>query len=678
LKLPKRGRGRTLTLAATVVAATAAALSLSLTAASAAKAAPAAPVAKAAAAGLSSSDWQAVSLPDPVEAGTAALSSCVPGTSFCLVIGELDNLGYTTIVTRDAGANWQHYNTFPANMAYPSAVSCPTTTVCWLVGYTYSYTPGVAESTDGGQTWTDMSSGNWSTSQQLWSIDCVNASTCWVAGNDQSKAGWTPVVSETTDGGADWTSFSNLPTFTPYTQNGTYQLTAISCTSALDCVAGGGLNESDGLAQIISTTDGGATWTLSTDPTLAGLQQILSLSCLNGSNGLPTCYAAADALAAAGPVVISSTDGGATWGGMETYDNTGWMSSISCPDASHCWAAGGGTTVGLVGTADGGNSWSQVTSDTSNEVGIVSCASVAFCVTTADNALWRTTDGGGLNAAKPGIAARPAAVATATSPATRRLPKVSGSTVSARAGRSTTVTGQYRGPQSGPASVKITSPTGHVTTTSASIGLNGYYTVTIADTAKGSTKVQVSISGRVNQAVMVHGYPAAAPTVASLSTHAGSVLGGTAVTIKGANFSGVTAVYFGSAAGRDVKVISSKELTVRTPAGSRAAYVTVVTRNGGPSPLTGRSVFNFLGRPALAKLSPGSGPARGGTTVTISGSGFAYVKGVYFGTHRAGHLRVVSAREIKVSVPAGTGKVRVTVVTAGGTTPLVRAGYFSY
>jgi hypothetical protein len=188
------------------------------------------------------------------------------------------------------------------------------------------------------------------------------------------------------------------------------------------------------------------------------------------------------------------------------------------------------------------------------------------------------------------------------------------------------VTGQYRGPKSGPASVKITSPTGHVTTTSASIGLNRYYTVTIADTPKGSTKVQVSIGGQENQAVVVHGYPAAAPTVASLSVHAGSALGGTAVTIKGANFSGVTAVYFGSAAGRDVKVISSKELTVRTPAGSRAAYV----------------------------------------------------KDVYFGTHRAGDLRVVSAREIKVNVPAGTGRVRVTVVTPGGTTPLVSTDYFRY
>jgi hypothetical protein len=663
VKLPNHGRGRTLTLVATIVAAAAAALSLSLTATQAAKAAPA---------GLGSSAWQAVSLPDPVVPGVLAPASCAPGTSFCLAALDLETPGldgYAPVVTTDGGTSWHDYSMLPATMTYPNTASCPTATVCWLAGWDSMGNPSVAESVDGGQTWTDMTPGNWPSGWQLWSIDCVSATTCWIAGDDwtTTAAGILPVVVETTDGGADWTSFANLPAIVQYSRNGTYQLNAISCVSALACVAGGGLNEGDGLAQLISTTDGGATWTLSTDPTLSGLQQIDSLSCLNGASGLPACYAAGDALEAAGPIVISSADGGATWGGMETYDNTGWMYSISCPDASRCWATGGGTTVGLVGTVNGGNSWSQVSSDTSNEEGSVSCATVTFCVTTQDNALWQTTSGGGL-----------AAAAAASKPASKPLPKVSGSTVSARAGRSAAVIGQYRGPLSGPAHVKITSPTGKVTTTSAAFGLNRYYGVTIAAVPKGATKVQVSIGGVVHQTVVVHGYPAAAPVVSALSAHAGPAGGGTTVTIKGTSFGGVTAVYFGSTAARILKVISGTTLTVRTPAGRQAAYVTVVTRNGGPSALTGRSVFNFLPRPALKKLSPGSGPVRGGTTVTIVGSGFAFVRHVYFGAHLASHLRVVSAREIKVVAPAGTGKVRVTVVTAGGTTPLVSTDYFSY
>jgi IPT/TIG domain len=261
---------------------------------------------------------------------------------------------------------------------------------------------------------------------------------------------------------------------------------------------------------------------------------------------------------------------------------------------------------------------------------------------------------------------------------TTRLPKVSGATVSALAGRTATVTGQYRTLHSGTARVTFTLPGGAVKTGSASIGLNGYYTVTVAGTPKGVTKVQVSIGGKIYQTVVVHGYPAPAPTVTSMSTHAGPAGGGTAVTIKGTNFRHVTGVYFGSTLVKTVTVSSPTALTVKAPAGKQATYVTVVTRDGGPSPLTGRSVFNFLAKPALAKLSPASGPAGGGTTVTITGSGFAFVTKVYFGAKLAAHVKVVSSREIKVSAPAGTGKVAVRVVTAGGTTPLAAGGYFSY
>jgi hypothetical protein len=93
----------------------------------------------------------------------------------------------------------------------------------------------------------------------------------------------------------------------------------------------------------------------------------------------------------------------------------------------------------------------------------------------------------------------------------------------------------------------------------------------------------------------------------------------------------VTGVYFGSSLVRNVQVSSATQLTVKAPAGSQARYVTVVTRDGGPSPLTGRAVFNFLPKPALTALSPACGASGGGTTVTIAGSNFGYVKAVYFG-----------------------------------------------
>jgi hypothetical protein len=395
---------------------------LAITAAAAVLCAPAIATATASAAtistptALASSDWHQAVLPANYYVGNgqngAAISpvSCVRGTLFCLAVtaylppGLNGPIPQGVVITTDGGVHWRGFASLNSGPDV-TAVSCPSTSVCWIAGYNDSTgAPEIAESTNAGKTWIDKTPASLSsTSQQLNALDCVSGSVCWVAGDDQTS-GVAPLAAETTDGGSTWKTFTNLPTFAPYDPNGTYQLNAISCITALDCVAGGGLNYSDGLAQVISTTDGGQTWNLSTDPTLSGLQQIFSLSCLPtpaatssaATSSAATCMAAGDELAAAGPVVVRSTDGGATWSGLQSFDTTGWMSSVSCANASHCWAAGAGTTVGLAGTSDAGASWSVLDADTSNIDGLVSCASLTLCIATTDNALWVTKDFGGI------------------------------------------------------------------------------------------------------------------------------------------------------------------------------------------------------------------------------------------------------------------------------------------
>lgn len=85
-------------------------------------------------------------------------------------------------------------------------------------------------------------------------------------------------------------------------------------------------------------------------------------------------------------------DGGATWGEMQTFDSTGLLNSISCASTQNCWAAGAGTSVALVGTVNGGKSWSPVRSGTTNQDGSVSCLNVQVCVATTDNGLWVMSD----------------------------------------------------------------------------------------------------------------------------------------------------------------------------------------------------------------------------------------------------------------------------------------------
>jgi hypothetical protein len=72
--------------------------------------------------------------------------------------------------------------------------------------------------------------------------------------------------------------------------------------------------------------------------------------------------------------------------------------------------------------------------------------------------------------------------------------------------------------------------------------------------------------------------------------------------------------------------------------------------------------------PTILGLSPGSGPAAGGTQVLIVGTGFEAGMTVKFGATLATILGVDSAGAVAVETPAGTvGKVAVSVTTSGGT-----------
>src|SRR5260370_6472312 len=232
--------------------------------------------------------------------------------------------------------------------------------------------------------------------------------------------------------------------------------------------------------------------------------------------GLPVCNAAADSRASAGPDEITSTDGGATWSGMETYDVTGWMSSVSCPDALHCWATGAGTSVALVGTANGGATWSEQTAETTNENGGVSCASVSFCVTTTDNAVWYTTDGGGLTA---GAGSR-AQGTTSRKPVTLTLPRFSGATAWARTGYSVTLVGQYRGAvPAKTASVQIKLPDGTRQAQTVPIGRNGDYVLRIRKVPPVTPTDTLPARRASPHVVHLHSHPAPAPTSTALALH---------------------------------------------------------------------------------------------------------------------------------------------------------------
>ena len=361
-------------------------------------------------AALSGTGWTAATVPSGFDLTDAPFSpvSCVAGTRVCVVVtldlavqGINGTIGYGALVTTDGGMTWTGHAIAPSSSIDPLAISCPTTKLCWIAGPGPQDQPEVAKSTNGGTSWKLATPALWANAPFSWwpnSIDCVSATTCWLAGETANSI-QNPQVAKTTNEGATWTTFSNLPTVPPDSNGDTYLLNGISCVSARSCVAGGGLNLANGTAAVISTTDGGSTWNRSADPSLANVQQVTGLSCVATSSGSPVCHAAGSALSAAGPVALTSLDGGATWKVTPPFDTTGWFSTISCADSQHCWAAGAGTTVALAGTTDGGSTWSTVTSDTTNEDGQVSCATLTFCVAATDGALWVTNTNGGISGA---------------------------------------------------------------------------------------------------------------------------------------------------------------------------------------------------------------------------------------------------------------------------------------
>jgi hypothetical protein len=169
----------------------------------------------------------------------------------------------------------------------------------------------------------------------------------------------------------------------------------------------------------------------------------------------------------------------------------------------------------------------------------------------------------------------------------------------------------------------------------------------------------------------------AKPTVSSIAPTSGPLAGGTVVTITGTGFVAGSTVKFGATAASLVTFMSSTSLKATSPAGTSVRDV-VVTTPGGSSATSAADKFTYLAKPTVTAISPHSGTHLGGTTVTITGTGFVTGATVKFGSSSGTSVNVVSTTQIKVKAPAGTGSVHITVTTPGGTSTTSTADKFNY
>jgi hypothetical protein len=159
------------------------------------------------------------------------------------------------------------------------------------------------------------------------------------------------------------------------------------------------------------------------------------------------------------------------------------------------------------------------------------------------------------------------------------------------------------------------------------------------------------------------------PTVVSVNPNVGATAGGTNVTISGSNFNTVTGVYFGSTAAASYTVVNSTTITAVSPAGSAGTIDVTVNNSTGASTTSAADTFNYTVSPVITSISPTSGSTTGGTSVIISGSNFAGVNNVSFGSVAAASFNYNAANSTITAITPSesAGSVLVTVTTPGGT-----------
>jgi phosphatidylinositol-3-phosphatase len=148
--------------------------------------------------------------------------------------------------------------------------------------------------------------------------------------------------------------------------------------------------------------------------------------------------------------------------------------------------------------------------------------------------------------------------------------------------------------------------------------------------------------------------PNNAPIINSLSPVSGPATGGTTVTISGTGFAAGATVSFGGTAAANVNVLGSTSITAVTPAHASGSVNVVVTNPGGQS-ATSTNGFTYTvspPAPTVSSVNPTSGPTSGGTSITITGTGFASGATVAFGGTAATSVLVSNSTTITAVTPA--------------------------
>jgi photosystem II stability/assembly factor-like uncharacterized protein len=295
-----------------------------------------------------------------------ALLYCpAPGTCYASLLTEGEPgsyyLSYSEFeVTHDGGNSWQQSN-LPVTLSAATPLSCVDADTCATLGIDGSGRSDFFETTDGGKSWVTVAGPS-----QLPSslgpalLSCTSASSCVAVVKGHKGSPGTAEAFITSNAGATWAESPLSAGFFPG---------SLQCFSSGACVVAGLSETPQGnVGAIFYSTDAGATWTPAAVPPRLG--SAISLSCADSSDCLASSRdvgsAATSLVGSARTSLLASTDGGASWQLVDaTGLPSGFVTGVSCPETSDCWAAGFAAPDGsglqgfLASSADFGETWQQ-------------------------------------------------------------------------------------------------------------------------------------------------------------------------------------------------------------------------------------------------------------------------------------------------------------------------------
>ena len=307
-------------------------------------------------------------------------------------------LSESLYVTDNVGRSWSVLP-MPSGFMPTSSLSCGSADAC-SVGGTYRGQPVFLTTSNGGHTFRiDPLPQGVGT---LGVLSCTSVQVCRgvAAVSTEGKYGSidsiTSTFLSTNDGGTNFTGH--------LLKTGLY-MPAIACSSALRCtVVGTKLRSGPRRYASVDalTTDDGKRWSAGVFPAGFAPDQ---LSCANALDCSVTGAINSSGSVGSVPKLASTTNGGKSWAfdPIPTDVPAPVFIGLSCPSPKECWASGqesvsqqiGNTTDGdsslLLGTTDGGATWSKVTfsvpqgapnydGQSFQSIGLISCATANACV----------------------------------------------------------------------------------------------------------------------------------------------------------------------------------------------------------------------------------------------------------------------------------------------------------